>query len=137
MSELLKFLFPLKGEPNAPIIGELISGPGVGQITITVKFITLGINKSSEGFHFIVTPFLVDGTEEADSRKYFFPNYQSGTFVTIVVEGLMPEENYQFSVSAANMFGSSLPTLSAIISAGIGLYVAIYGRKDNYIKHES
>ena len=108
---------------NAAVIGELISGPSAGQVTMTVKTTISGINTSSEGFHFIVTPIL-NGNEE-ESRKYSFPNYQNGTFVMILVEGLKPGRNYQFSVTAANVFGSSLPTLSNIISAGIGSCVAI------------
>ena len=116
----------MKDEPNAhaPVIGELISGPSAGQVTMTVKSTFLGINKSSEGFHFIVIPILSNGNEE-ESRKYSFPNYENSTFVMILVEGLKPGRNCQFSVTVANVFGSSLPTFSTIISAGIGLCVAI------------
>ena len=110
-------------KPNAPVIGELISGPSAGQVTMTVKSTISGINKSSEGLHFIVTPIL-NGNEE-ESRTYSFPNYQNRTFVMILVEELKPGRNYQFSVTAANVFGSSFPTLSTIISAGIGSCVAI------------
>lgn len=117
---IIKFL-AIEGEPNAPVVGGLMSGPSAGQVTITVKTTISGIRKSSQELHFIVTPIL-DGTEE-ESRKYFFPDYQNGTFVTIVIEELRPGRNYQFSVSAATVFEESFPTLSTEISAGTGLCV--------------
>ena len=92
-----------------------MSGPGTGQVTMIVKTASSG---TSQGFHFTVTPVL-DGAER-ESRKYFFPGYQNGTFVTILVEGLKQGQSYQFSVAVANSFGASLPTLSVVISAGVG-----------------
>ena len=96
-----------------------MSGPGAGQVIMTVKTVASGVNKSSQGFHFIVIPIL-DGAE-GESRRYFFPNYQNGTFVTLLVEGLKQGRSYRFSVAAANIFGVSLPTLSTAISSGEGM----------------
>ena len=43
----------------------------------------------------------------------------------ILVEGLKPGQNYKFSMSAANVFGLSFPTLSTVISAGIGSCIIV------------
>ena len=56
---------------------------------------------------------------EAESVSHFSMNYQSGSFETIIVEGLEEGESYVFNATAVNMYGSSLPTTSMSVLAGV------------------
>ena len=105
------------GRPATPTFGDLLSGPNVGDVTMMINTRTSGIDGTFQLFGFFVFPIL-DGTE-GDSIPYLFPNYQSGTFETIVVSGLEEGESYMFNATAINMFGNSEAITSDFVLSGI------------------
>ena len=108
------------GLPAAPLFGHLQPGPKGGQITFPIQSPTSGIDRNfsdSEVFWFVITP-IHDGIE-GESVYHLSINYQSSTFETIVVEGLEEGESYVFNATAVNMYGSSLPTISTSVLAGV------------------
>ena len=65
----------------------------------------------------MITP-INDGIE-GESVFHLSVNYQSGSFETIVIDGLEEGESYVFNATAVNMYGSSLPTTSISVLAGV------------------
>ena len=63
-----------------------------------------------------ITP-IHDGNE-VKSVSHLSLNYQSGTFETIVIDGLEEGERYMFNATAVNVYGSSLTATSISILAG-------------------
>ena len=106
------------GHPATPIFGELISGPGAGEVTVMIKTEASGVEDPSQVFWFVITPYTY--TTEGETVPHLIPNYQSGTFVMIIVSGLDQGERYRFNATAANMFGVSEVATSSFITAGIG-----------------
>ena len=107
----------MTGLPATPVFGYLVSGPKGGEITLTVQSPVSGIDEQfSEVFWFVITP-TQDGIE-GESISHLSVNYQSGTFETIVIDGLEEGESYMFNATAANMYGSSLTSTSISILAG-------------------
>ena len=100
--------------------GELTSGPGAGEVTLMIKTAASGIEDPSQVFWFVITAYT--DTTEGESIPHLIPNYQSGTFATIIVSGLEPRERYRFNATAANMFGASEMATSNSITAGIGMH---------------
>ena len=114
------YLFFTIGLPAAPIFGYLQPGPNGGQITLSVQSPTSGIIRQfsdSEVFWFVITP--VNDGIEGESVFHLSMNYQSGSFETIVIDGLEEGESYVFNATAVNMYGSSLPTTSISVLAGV------------------
>ena len=104
-----------------PIFGELISGPGAGKVTIVIKTVASGVEDPSQVFWFVITPYT--DTTEGEAVPHLIPNYQSGTFAMIIVDGLDQGERYRFNATAANMFGASEVATSNFITAGIGTLI--------------
>lgn len=97
-----------------------MSGPNAGEITITLKTISSGINgQSSEVFLFMVTP--VHEGIGGESVSHLSMNYQSETFETVVVGGLVEGESYTLNATAVNVYGSSQVATSLSITAGMVL----------------
>ena len=98
-----------------PVFGDIMSGPNAGEITITVMTPASGTNgQFSQVFWFFVTP-IHEGIK-GDSVSHLSLNYQSGTFETIVINGLEEGENYTFNVTATNVYGSSQAATSQSVS---------------------
>ena len=106
-----------------PMFGELISGPGAGEVTIMIKTVASGVEDPSQVFWFVITPYT--DSIEGETVPYLIPNYQSGTFATIIVSGLEQGERYGFNATAANMFGASEVATSNFVTAGIGTLIHI------------
>ena len=116
----LYLFFTTIGLPAAPIFGYLQPGANGGQITLSVQSPTSGIIRQfsdSEVFWFVITP--VNDGIEGESVFHLSMNYQSGSFETIVIDGLEEGESYVFNATAVNMHGSSLPTTSMSVLAGV------------------
>ena len=110
----------LVGLPAAPVFGHLQSGPKGGQITLSIQSPTSGIDRQFSDpkvFWFVITP-ISDGIE-GESVSHLSMNYQSGSFETIIVDRLEEGESYVFNATAVNMYGSSLPTTSTSVRAGV------------------
>ena len=110
------------GLPAAPIFGHLQPGPKGGEITFSIQSPTSGIDRNfsdSEVFWFVITP-IHDGIE-GESVSHLSMNYQSGSIETVVIDGLEEGESYVFNATAVNMYGSSLPTTSTSVLAGVTL----------------
>ena len=108
------------GLPATPVFGHLQPGPKGGQITLPIQSPTSGIDRNfsdSEVFWFVITP--VNDGIEGESVFHLSMDYQSGTFQTIIVDGLEEGESYVFNATAVNMYGSSLPTTSISVLAGV------------------
>lgn len=104
------------GLPAIPEFGNLVSGPNAGEITVHLKSSSSGINREvSEVFWFVVNP--IHGVEE-ESVSHLSLNYQSGTFETIVIGGLVEGKSYTFNARAINMYGSSQSATSESVIAG-------------------
>ena len=71
-------------QPYPCMFGELISGPGAGEVTIMIKTVVSGDEDPLQVF----------------SDCFFF------YFSTIIVGGLELEARYRFDTTAANMFGA-------------------------------
>ena len=99
-----------------PEVEALVSGPSVGQVTLQIKTAASGVNSSLQNFQFIVTPVL-DG-RNLSSIQYSFPDYQSGTFVSVSVSELEEGKPYTFCITAMNVFGTSEVTKSSPVFAG-------------------
>ena len=94
-----------------------MSGPNAGEVTITVMTPASGINgQLSDIFWFVVTP-IHEGIE-GESVSHLTLNYQSGTFETILIDGLDEGESYAFNATATNVYGSSQATTSVSTLAG-------------------
>ena len=94
-----------------------MSGLSAGEITITVMTPTSGINGQFSGiFWFVITP--VHERTKGDSVPHLFLSYQSGTFETIVIDGLEEGASYTFNATATNIYGSSQAATSVSILAG-------------------
>ena len=106
-----------------PMFGDLLYGPGAGEVTVTIKTVASGVEDTSQVFWFVITPHT--DTTEGNTVPHFIPNYQSGTFETIIVGGLEQGEEYRFNATAANMFGASQVATSNFITAGIGIYTKL------------
>lgn len=97
-----------------PQFGELLSGPGAGDVTIEIKTIASGVNNPSQGFRFIITPLL--DYDILERVEFAFPDYQSGMFESVTVVGLKEGESYSFSAIAMNIYGTSGVTNSVSVS---------------------
>ena len=86
-----------------------------------VKTVASGLDDPSQVFWFVVTPY-TDSTE-GETIPHLIPNYQSGTFVTIIVRNLEQGESYRFNATATNTFGVSEVSTSNFITAGVGVYM--------------
>ena len=104
------------GHPRSPEFGELISGPGAGEVTIMIKTVASGLSDSDRGFRFVLTPVL--NNIELDIRSYSFPEYTSGQFETILVTDLQERMFYTFIATAMNSLGSSGLANSSQVQAG-------------------
>ena len=101
-----------------PSFGELTAGPDPGQVTIQIKTVASGLSdRDARGFEFILIPIL-DGVP-GNELRFPRPDYQSGTFETILVSNLSPGESYTFIATVVNFFGISSPANSAPVNAGI------------------
>ena len=96
-----------------PNFGALVSGPNAGEVAIMIKTVASGVNSLQHRFNFIITP--IAGGINEEERDFPFPDYQSGQFETILVQGLQQGKNYIFSGVAANVFGRSEPAYSPSI----------------------
>ena len=108
----------ISGHPAIPMFGELISGPGAGEVTILIKTVASGVEDPSQVFWFVITPYT--DTTEGETVPHLIPNYQSGTFAMIIMSGLDQGERYKFNATAANTFGASGVVTSNSVTAGIG-----------------
>ena len=105
------------GLPTRPEFGNLVPGPNAGEITISLKTSSSGINgDSSEVFWFVVIP--IHEGDEGESVSHLSLNYQSGTFETIVVSGLVEGKSYILNAKAVNVYGSSQSASSVSVIAG-------------------
>ena len=111
------------GLPAMPTFGELISGPGAGEVAILIKTVASGVEDPSQVFWFVITPYT--DTTEGETVPHLIPNYQSGTFEMIIVSGLDQGERYRFNATAANAFGTSEVATSNFVTAGIGTLIHI------------
>ena len=96
-----------------PNFGTLLSGPNAGEVAVMMKTIASGVNSSQHRFRFIITPIAAGIAGE--EVHFPFPDYQSGQFETILVQGLQQGKNYIFSGVAASIFGRSEPAYSTSI----------------------
>ena len=94
----------------------MTSGPNPGEITIQIKTIASGVDRSSQGFQFNIIP-VRDGVE-GNVREFPRGNYQSGEFETLVVRDLKQGQSYTFSATAMNFYGTSEVQNSAFVTAG-------------------
>ena len=101
------------GCPATPMFGELISSPGAGEVTIMIKTVASGLDDPSQVFWFVITPYTDD--IEGETVPHLVPNYQSGTFATIVMTGLEQGERYRFNATATNIFGASGLATSSLL----------------------
>ena len=101
------------GQPIVPNFGPLMSGPNTGEVVVMIKTVASGVNSSQHRFHFILTP--IAGGIKEEEIDFPFPDYQSGQFVTVMVQGLQQGKNYIFRGVAANIFGRSEPAYSTSI----------------------
>ena len=70
-----------------------MSGPNAGEITVTLKTLSSGIDgESSEVFLFVVIP--VREGVGGESVSHLSMNYQSDTFERVVIAGLEEGESY-------------------------------------------
>ena len=102
------------------MFGELISGPGAGEVTVMIKTVASGVEDPSQVFWFVITPYT--DTTEGETVPHLIPYYQSGTFATILVSRLEHGERYRFNATAANTFGTSRVVTSNSVTAGFGKY---------------
>ena len=58
----------LQGVPRVPVFGELLFGPGNGEVTLQIKTLASGVNNSAHGFHFLIAPVL-----DGDILRVFVP----------------------------------------------------------------
>lgn len=109
------------GRPAIPEFGDLISGPNTGEISVTLKTSSAGINRQSssdfEVFWFMVTA--VHKGAGGANISHLSMNYQSGTFETVIISGLEEGESYTLNATAVNVYGRSQVATSASITAGI------------------
>ena len=61
------------GRPATPLFGALTSGPGTGEVTITIKTMASGLNDPSQVFWFVITPY-TDSTE-GETIPHLIRNY--------------------------------------------------------------
>lgn len=105
------------GRPAMPVFGDLVHGPNVGEITITLKTPASGIDRQfSKVFWFVITP-IHEGIE-GESVFHLSLNYQRDTFETVFINGLKEGEGYIFSAIAVNIYGSSQAATSISAFAG-------------------
>ena len=112
-------LLSLLGIPVRPEFGSLLSGPGAGEVTLLIKTEYSGVDRATQQFRFVITPFL-DGEELDYSVSFARPNYVSEAFESLTVSGLMPGQSYTFRATAMNIYGTSESTNSSLVIAGIG-----------------
>lgn len=105
------------GRPSTPMFGDLISGPSAGKVTIMIKTVASGLEDPSQVFWFVITP-IRDGVI-GQSVSHFIRHYQSGSFVSIIMDGLEHGEKYTFNATATNIFGDSGSIASNSILSGI------------------
>ena len=105
--------------PVRPEFGSLLSGPGAGEVTLLIKTEHSGVDRATQQFRFVITPFL-DGEELDYSVSFARPNYVSGAFESLTVSGLMPGQSYTFRATAVNIYGASEPTDSSMVIGGTG-----------------
>ena len=55
---------------------------------------------------------------EGKSIPHLSLNYQTGTFETLVIDGLEEGESYMFNATAVNIYGSSLTATSISVLVG-------------------
>ena len=108
------------GRPATPMFEELLSGPSTGKVTIMIKTVASGLVDPSQVFWFVITSYTDDA--EGETIPHLIPNYQSGTFATIIVDRLEQGERYRFNATATNTFGASGVATSNFVVAGFGKY---------------
>ena len=112
-------LLSLLGIPVRPEFGSLSSGPGTGEVTLLIKTEYSGVDRATQQFRFVITPFL-DGEGLDYSVSFDRSNYVSGTFESLTVSGLMPGQSYTFRATAVNIYGTSESTNSSMVTAETG-----------------
>ena len=113
-------MLSLLGIPVRPEFGSLSSGPGAGEVTLLIKTEHSGVDRATQQFRFVITPFL-DGEALGYDASFDRPNYVSRTFESLTVSGLMPGQSYTFRATAMNIYGTSESTNSSLgVIAGIG-----------------
>ena len=110
-------LLSLLGIPVRPEFGSLSSGPGAGEVTLLIKTEYSGVNRATQQFRFIITPFLA-GEELGYDVSFDRPNYVNGAFESLSVSGLMPGQSYTFRATAVNIYGTSKPNNSTFMIEG-------------------
>ena len=118
------------GRPAPPMFGELISGPGDGEVTVMIKTVASGLEDPLQVFWFVITPYT--DSSEGETVPHLIPNYQSGTFATIIVGGLEQDARYRFNATAANMLGASGVATSNFVTAGVGMTLYIMNKMHSY-----
>ena len=110
-------MLSLLGIPVRPEFGSLSSGPGAGEVTLLIKTEYSGVNRATQQFRFIITPFLA-GEELGYDVSFDRPNYVNGAFESLSVSGLMPGQSYTFRATAVNIYGTSKPNNSTFMIKG-------------------
>ena len=111
------------GKPFRPTFGDLTSGPRDTDVMIEIKTVASGVEQGSqESFQFNIFP-VRSGVKE-DAIIFMRNDYESGTLLTVTVEGLTLGESYTFSATAENRYGVSEVANSGFITVG-GLYLHI------------
>ena len=96
-----------------PIFGPLMSGPNPGEVVLMIKTVASGTNDTRQLFHFSIAP-MVDGIKGSET-VFPIPDYQSGHYETVTMEGLEQGRSYVFFAVAANIYGRSEPSYSSSI----------------------
>ena len=107
------------GVPAVPMIRDVTSGPGAGQVTVEIRTVASGVDNPEQDFQFVITPDL--GGVNQDSRSFPRPTYESGQYITLTVDGLKQGSMYTFSATATNIFGTSESANSRPVSVGMVL----------------
>ena len=110
-------MLSLLGIPFRPEFGSLSSGLGTGEVTLLIKTEYSGVDRATQQFRFVITPFL-DGEALGYDASFDRPNYVSGTFESLTVSGLMPGQSYTFRATAVNIYGTSKPSNSTFMIEG-------------------
>ena len=105
------------GVPAVPMIRDVTSGPGAGQVTVEIRTVASGVDNPEQDFQFVITPDL--GGVNQDSRSFPRPTYESGQYIALPVDGLKQGSVYTFSATATNIFGASESATSHPVSVGM------------------